>query len=450
MVRQIRKLPAESRFNISAEDIKNVIPEVAIADAVANKTKKKRSNNSGDGQVSKKAKEKRSNNSGDGQVSKRKRIRTTIVTLIIIAILVGGGFIFTTFTPGGQAFSAALGISGTQLKDVFQKDTAEINIVKQALTGQYDFSQTWRSDTQKTKYEGKDVGVVLTNVRPIKDIISISPGETTDDIVIVGSLKIVSVPVTIRDAKDAKPNVTALVTSIFDNETEICATILQTKEYSNRFTCEHSGITHDILKGKTTVSKEVKVTLDYSFETLSGKTLYAIKNDEYNRLILDDIDILQHFEIKQRRSWQTTSPVGLGIGLSGESDTFPANSNDNTVAHFLGITIENKGSGTLTAIKSITLEVPTDLIYVKDGNDFSVKLKNNLRDCSSATNTCKYELKDLDVEPLEPGFKENVFFKFKFPEDKLEGKEFEELFLLADVEFYYTQDKFSSITIKER
>src|SRR3989344_1093665 len=131
MVRQIRKLPAESRFNISAEDIKNVIPEVAIADAVANKTKKKRSNNS-----------------GDGQVSKRKRIRTTIVTLIIIAILVGGGFIFTTFTPGGQAFSAALGISGTQLKDVFQKDTAEINIVKQALTGQYDFSQTWRSDTQ--------------------------------------------------------------------------------------------------------------------------------------------------------------------------------------------------------------------------------------------------------------------------------------------------------------
>jgi len=222
------------------------------------------------------------------------------------------------------------------------------------------------------------------------------------------------------------------------------------KEYSNRFTCEHSGITHDILKGKTTVSKEVKVTLDYSFETLSGKTLYAIKNDEYSRLILDDIDILQHFEIKQRRSWQTTSPVGLGIGLSGESDTFPANSNDNTVAHFLGITIENKGSGTLTAIKSITLEVPTDLIYVKDGNDFSVKLKNNLRDCSSATNTCKYELKDLDVEPLEPGFKENVFFKFKFPEDKLEGKEFEELFLLADVEFYYTQDKFSSITIKER
>ena len=439
MVRQIRKLPAESRFNISAEDIKNVIPEVAIADAVANKTKKKtkkKKSNSEDEQDSK-----------DEQVNKRKGIRTTIVTLIIIAILVGGGFIFTTFTPGGQALSAALGISGTQLKDVFQKDTAEINIVKQALTGQYDFSQTWRSDTQKTKYEGKDVGVVLTNVGPIKDTILISSGETTDDIIIVGSLKIVSVPATISGTI---PSVTALVTSIFDSNTTTCAIITQAREYSNRFTCEHSGVTHEILEGKTTIAKEAKVTLTYNFETLSGKTLYAIKNDEYSRLILDDIDLLKHFEIKQRRSWQTTSPIGIGMGLSGESDTFPANSNDNTVAHFLGITIENKGSGTLEDIISITLEVPADLIYVEDGNDFSKKLVNNLHDCDSATNTCKYELKDLAFEPLEPGFKENVFFKFKLPEDKLEGKEFEELFLLADVEFYYSQDKFSSITIKER
>src|SRR3989344_2722292 len=88
--------------------------------------------------------------------SSRRTVDAIIKWVIILAII--SGLIFAIymifFTVGGQAFGAALGISGTQLKDVFQKDTAEINIVKQTLTGQYDFSQTWRSDIQKTKYEG--------------------------------------------------------------------------------------------------------------------------------------------------------------------------------------------------------------------------------------------------------------------------------------------------------
>ncbi len=379
--------------------------------------------------------------------SGKKNLATTIIAVIVVVVLIGYAIFFLFFTQTGASTSAGFGEIGTQLKDVLQRDTAEINIVKQALTGQYDFSQTWRSDVQKTKYEGKDVGAVLTNVGPIKDTILVSSGEETDNILIAGSLKIVSVPATIRDAS---PSINAIITSKFNDELTTCASVTQAREYSNRFTCEHTGVTDSILDGKSVVSKEVQVNLDYNFETLSGKTFYAIKNDEFSRLTLDDIDILQHFEIKKRRSWQTESPVGLGIGLSGEADTFPANSNDNTAAHFLGITIENKGAGKLKSIKSITLEVPADLMYVEDGNDFSVKINaTNLPDCNSEKNTCKYEIKDLDIE-LEPGFKENLFFKFTFPEAKLEGKDFEELFLLADVEFDYTQTKFSSITIKER
>lgn len=444
-----RRLPAETKGK--SDMIKKAVPELAIADAVTppknedGKKKKKTYSNKEPGRRWLRNVEYESKT---GEKSRKKSFISIIITFIILTVLIGYAIFFLFFTHDGASTFAGLGETGTQLKNIFQKDTAEVNIVKQALTGQYDFSQTWRSDVQQTKYEGKDVGAVLTNVGPIKDTILISPGDTTDKIIIVGSLKIVSVPATIRD--DA-PSVSAIVTSKFNGNDIPCANIAQARKYSNRFTCEHPGITNDILGGKPVVAKEAQVNLDYNFETLSGKTLYAIKNDEFSRLVLDDIDILQHFEIKKRRSWQTESPVGLGIGLSGESDTFPANSDDNLAAHFLGITIENKGDGKLNDIRSITLEVPADLVYVEDGNDFSEKINaaTNLHDCDSAKNTCKYEIGALDFT-LEPGFKENVYFKFTFPEDKLEGKDFEELFLLADVEFNYTQTKFNSITIRER
>ncbi|MBS3064478.1 MAG: hypothetical protein J4472_01575 [DPANN group archaeon] len=329
--------------------------------------------------------------------SSRRTVDAIIKWGIVLVIL--GGLIFAIymifFTVGGSATVANFDRIVLPAKSFLQENVASQNIITSIIRGDYNFANTWRSDVQQTKYEGRDVGVKLENVRPIKDEIF-----TGENVIVTGTLKMIGLP---ASAYGTTPDFSANIKS-----------------------------------------KVGEADGEFDFEAISGKTIYALRNDAYEKLLLEERDPFKEYEIKKQLSWQTPSDVGIGIGLQGESDIFSANNDENTINHFLGVTIENKGSGKLDSVEEILLIIPNNLVVNLSKSDFKFS-----GSCNNELNTCDYKLTSPKFSDIIPGEKKTYFLVFKYYDDSLSGGDFKEVFVLADVKYKYTLTKLTSIIVHQ-
>lgn len=374
---------------------------------------------------------------------RRKGVAAKIITLVTITLLIGYTLFILFFTQGGASTFAGLGEIGTKLKDVSRGSTAEINIVRDVLVGDYSFANTWRSDVQQTKYEGQEVGVKLENIRPIKD--ELFSGDT---VIVTGTLKMIGLP---ASAYGTTPDFSADITAVLgttglsgikERPGECTPTsIVKQRQFFDRFSCEFNNIT----TASTSESKEIKVNVNFDFEAISGKTIYALRNDAFEKLLLEERDPFKEYELKKQLSWQTPSDIGIGMGLQGESDIFPTNNNENTINHFLGVTIENKGSGKLNSVEEIWLIIPNNLEVNLEKSDFSFT-----HNCNKELNTCDYNLANPKFSDIEPGEKKTYFLAFKYNENALGAGDFKEVFILADIKYNYTLTRLTSVIVHKQ
>ena len=368
--------------------------------------------------------------------SSRRTVDAIIKWGIVLVIL--GGLIFAIymifFTVGGSATVANFDRIVLPAKSFLQENVASQNIITSIIRGDYNFANTWRSDVQQTKYEGREVGVKLENVRPIKDEIF-----TGENVIVTGTLKMIGLP---ASAYGTTPDFSANIKSKVGEADGECTpnAIVKQRQFFDRFSCEFNKVE----TGKPTESKEIKVNVNFDFEAISGKTIYALRNDAYEKLLLEERDPFKEYEIKKQLSWQTPSDVGIGIGLQGESDIFSANNDENTINHFLGVTIENKGSGKLDSVEEILLIIPNNLVVNLSKSDFKFS-----GSCNNELNTCDYKLTSPKFSDIIPGEKKTYFLVFKYYDDYLSGGDFKEVFVLADVKYKYTLTKLTSIIVHQ-
>ena len=364
--------------------------------------------------------------------------------IILIVLIVAAVFLLGGRTDVQQAI-ANFGKTQTEIKESTQGAQGSINVIKQLISGNYQFAETWKSDTQKVKYEGQEVGVKLENVEILRD--SIFSG---DNAIVTGTLKSASLP---ASATGIIPTFSADISASLTtpgllggtNEQDAICTpnnIEKEKTFFDRISCEFGNVKLAD-EGKKVETKEIKLKVNYDFEVISGKTIYALRNSEYEKILLDGDDPFNVYNIDKKHSWQTTSEVGVGIGLQGEADIFGTNNKENIVDHYIGVTVENKGSGKLEKIDSVLLIAPKDIEIKSDKSDFIINK------CDNQLNTCDYTVstQKLDTIELEPGSKYTFFLVFQFPEDGLQDRNFEEQFVMADVKYRYSLSKFTTIQV---
>ncbi len=374
------------------------------------------------------------------------KTRKLTIALILIGVIV---YVVWLFYFGGEGyFATEIGSGTTWLKGQTKSMAPEIGLTKMMLTGEYDPSEIWTSKAYKDYAQGAEFEV--SNVRPLRDYFS-----TSDNAIIIGTLKVTALP---ESPDKTDPIEMDIDISAQDAETGPwdCEPdrIERAEKFFGRFQCvsktplQISDLTGQIKQESKEVDVKVKLT---DFETIAGKSTYVANYDMLNSLYLEDEDPMKHYELTKDQvgSWQSNSPINLGLGILGEKNIIAANEDKNRAPYYLGITVRNTGAGDLTQINILTIIIPQKVGFIagKD-NDFE---ERECRSLSTNFILCTYDLKsDKFTEKLEPGEYETFYLKFKVWEDSfLKEANIKEFFALADIKFDYEDITKVAVQVKE-
>ncbi len=372
-------------------------------------------------------------------------------TIALILLIVVGYFLWLFYFGGGGYYSAEAGKFGTEFKSMFKPMTAEIGMTKMILTGEYDPSEIWTSKVYKSRY-AQQAGFEVSDVKPLREYFS-----TRENAVVVGRLKITALPES-PDKGEGEVDVSISASGPESMSWGCNPSHVRSKSFFGRFQCT-SGSYFSVGSGREQESKEASVTVRINqFETIAGKSTYVVDYNTLNLIYLEDEDPMKYYELEkeQIQSWQSNSPINLGLGILGEKNVIAANDVQNTAPYYLGVTVRNTGAGDLTGIWELRIEIPEKVTF-KEGsdNDFRYKDGNRQTACSEKLGTltlCKYELKDSSKlsGKLEPGDYATYYLKFEVWKDSfLREANIKEFFALADIKFDYEDITPVPITIKK-
>ena len=407
----------------------------------------------------------------------KKKVKKGLVLLFkIILVLAVIGIIayYLLGTTTGSLITSEAGGLIAPITNAFRGFTAPFNQFKMILTGEYDPSQLWTSKTYEDRYATiKDIGVTISNVRPFRETFI-----SGQQLAILGNLKVASLPDEGVEAKvSAKWSDLELIKAAFGggqigtwdcNGEDPGSTLVVsgTQLYIGRFLCTHNYLT--IGEGKTE-AHTAEVEVEYDFSMKAGKQVYVGDYEQMGTLLFEEQDPMKFFGITkdQIKSWQTESPVGLGLGLLGEEGIITANiyrdEDKYELWHYLGVTVENKGSGDIIGLnkEDLILTLP-NTIEVASEDDTDMDFKAVSEKEIDGVRLITYELykspgiKDTKDDRLKPGEYKTYYLKFRvwdgigraMQPDFLKGVPVSSFFVLAELKFEYKDVRSVAIKVK--
>jgi|GEM_PF-3811848 len=387
--------------------------------------------------------------------------------IFIFVMLIAALFpIWLDTTTLGQSFELGGQRTGVQLSERFRGLTGPLNVVSQIFKGEYNPENLWRSDVARSEYQQvQDVGVTMEDVRPRKDFFF----SGTEDVEIQGRINIVGFPGTFATARLGACTIVTDQRGIqvcSENPVDVfwgCEpeTVQATELRNKVFRCFN---TNAVEVGNRVLAVEVNVTAADT-RTVAGKQFAFADPDVL--VTLDDP--LSEFEIPKDavQSWQAgDNSINVGIGVTGDLDVLEASEFD----YFIGLNIQNPATRTgVATLKSATFFLPAgseinNPMTITDPEDFSVPLPPTNTACVAAT---EQDFIDLNLQPpagqnivkctanfdprlniLRPGERSQVFLRFKVPEEKLQGQTFSTFFVLARVDYDYTNKVSVPVTVR--
>ena len=378
----------------------------------------------------------------------------TLRVMGIIAIIFLAGMAYWSTTTTGSVVRAQAGESMPLAYEASRGFTGPVNLMKQILTGEYDPTQMWTSQTYEDEYQQyTDVGVKIANVKTLGDVI---PAANT--LRIRGTVTAKSLP---DDSKgtdisinakwldaEGKPNLgDADWYCDPDKKPEPLKTktIKQTRAYYSIFECTHAPITVNNVETHT-----AGVTVDYDFTQRAGKQIYVVDYDEMTRLYMNNEDPITHYQLSRDElaSWQTEGPINLGIGLLGDEDVIAAYQEDNEATNYIGVSVANNGQGKVTKISSLEIILPCeiDAEYFRGDSDFTSYTTDTL----GSLKLCSYRIKDTSKVDMGTWESKTFFLPFKAGKDSfLKGASISSFFVRADLRFSYQDTEEVSVTVKQ-
>lgn len=378
------------------------------------------------------------------------RTRWLIVVPIIVFLIF---FLFWSQTGTGKLLTAQAGKTMPFTYEATRAAVGPLNIMKQVMTGTYDPTQIWSSKTYEDQYAPyTDVGVKIQDVKPLRNTFL-----TGEDLIVVGKLSAKSLP---DDNAGANIDIAIKWTEGGLGSWTACdpSRIEQAQAYFSRFQCTCPKC----LSGAQSIETHTaEVAIDYAFTERAGKQIYIATYDDINRLYMQDTDPMTYYQISSAEvsSWQTTGPVGLGVGLLGGEDIIAAyDPVKNKVVNFLGISITNNGLGDITTIHSLDVTLPCDISVLTNRcsiqeSDFCDVTESSI----SGLKLCTYSIKNdiatklTQVWPdnvLGPGETRTVYLPFVAKEELLKGGAVTSFFTKADMRFVYREKQDVALTVR--
>jgi len=396
---------------------------------------------------------------------------TIFKVVVVVSLLAVVGFYLFFTTTGSLATSETAGIFA-DLKNSLRGIAAPVSIAAQVIHGTYDPTQIYNSKTYEDKLTSvKDAGVEVSDIKPLQDTYVESSRDTPTTPTIVGTIKVTDLPED-PDTKISTGNIRVTITAAWEGsfidafakyidaiqerlnlpfapilgDWTCNPTIIQNQQrFVGRFQCSTDGI-YTILQPIETHSATVDVR--YNFKAVCGKTVYVANFDDLSRMLLEDKDPVSEYQLTSAdlSSWQTKSPLSMGMGVVGEQDVIGANTDaNNPTPYFLGVSIANMGEGR-AIIETLTLRVPQSVIPL-GGNDNDFKNADCTEKLGDET-LCVY---NLDIgETLAPGESVTKYLKFEVPQDTfLNGAPISSFFALANVKFDYNIQRTVPIKVRQ-
>jgi energy-coupling factor transporter transmembrane protein EcfT len=381
----------------------------------------------------------------------------------IFMILTFGAY-YLTETPDGQHIMGKAEIGGVSVSEKLRPLTGPLNIVSQVFAGTYTSENNWNSDYAQSELGAvQDVGVVIVDVRPLRD--TFFPDQ---ELSVQGRLNAVSFP---------GSNITAgLEACHFNLEDNTCPndgwtcvpSSLKVSVARNRlFTCSHANISN--FEGDEEVYSVRLTTTAQNTTTIAGKQ-FVFADVDYLLALEPGTDPLDasHLNISQDslKSWYRGDPsLTVGIGIAGDPEVLEAGAdtpNNPALDYYLGVNVENPSSQTGMAKLpyELYMYVPTIFVVPSTGReDFSC----SPMDMSSSETKSEFAnlggLKVPDVamskciaklpsDSLAPGIRLTAFKKIKVTKNELSGQTDATFFVLASLKYNYENEKTTSFTIK--
>jgi len=392
---------------------------------------------------------------------------TIFKVVVVVSLLAVVGFYLIFTTTGSLVTSSSAGIFA-DLKNSLRGVAAPISIAEQVITGKYDPTQLWNSKTYEDKYTAvQDAGVEVSDIKPLQDTYVEGAGTTPT---IVGTIKVTDLP---EDPDTKLSNgITVGISAVWESSfigafdkyiesiTErlglqyapilgdwTCnpSKIQNQERFVGRFQCSTNGI-YTILQ--TIETQSATVDIRYNFKAVSGKSVYVANFDDLSRMLLEDKDPVSEYKLTSAdlSSWQTKSPLSMGMGVVGEQDVIGANTDaSNPTPYFLGISIANMGEGR-AILGNLVLRVPQSVIP-QGGNDNDFKNADCTEKLGDET-LCAYSL-SID-QTLAPGESVTKYFKFAVPQGTfLNGAPISSFFVLSNVDFFYDIQRTVPIKVRQ-
>ncbi|MBD3263224.1 hypothetical protein GF374_02490, partial [Candidatus Woesearchaeota archaeon] len=324
-------------------------------------------------------------------------LRTLLIIIFIIAIIAIVVYYFSSTATGTLVTSEKGGVT-SQVTNAARESGAvkTLNQFKMIMLGEYDPSQLWSSETYEDKYAMEDAGVKLSEVKPFRQIFL-----PDQEIAITGRLKVSSLP---------EEDITTHISAEWGNIEKLSGTLgdwtcdPETIEKKNlfigRFICNHDSIS---VEPGLTKSFVTDVKVKYDFDTKTGKQVYIADYEQMSQLQFEEKDPMNYYDISsdQLKSWQTKSPLDLGIGILGEEDILIANKKgEYELGHYLGITIENDGGGDLTSLNELTITLPKTIEIADPETSRQMDFEYEKQGEVGNTSVTTYELKPKYYESI--------------------------------------------------
>lgn len=232
------------------------------------------------------------------------------------------------------------------------------------------------------------------------------------------------------------------------------------KAYNRFFVCEHEGLDVD-----APLDLRANVFWKYTTQAVSGRQIFVAHPDTLARIE----NPRAHYNIPKAslEPWSINDgTVDFGVGFDRDVEFLraegPADDSDRFTRYFLGVSLENEGSGKISKINNLEIFIPADENIVVLDND-----KNPLRkekgkisgdfvydrtDAAADIDLDVYKLRrtplELEDDPILPGFFETFYLEMSINTDYLQNTAYQSFFVRATTSYDYKQDRGTTIRVE--
>jgi hypothetical protein len=405
------------------------------------------------------------------------------IIFIVVIVVIAWLFFYTPYGRQGileLERSNIVGQTEEELEEVGIQH--QFRLIGEVLAGDFDPEDLWTSEAVKSAYAApEDFEFIIEDVGPRKEVFG-----SSEELQIGGRINLISgFDKTTKVILGGQPD--KLCTDTFKDRTRNWLNVedssCSTKEawtcyisgsdlenefemeriYNRRFYCNHSGISVD----KEEVISNVDVTWEYETSAVAGKQIYVFSPDVIGKYQ----DPLEQYNIGSDtlQSWYIgDSGVNLGIGLSQgeeyvepEEDPFSLGEEGKFGAvNYLGITVENRGGGTITGIESLSVSFPADNgIIVADqiknmetGEDIFIGPTTEIiRIRGQEIVTMKFSLAASEIksqDSISPSDHANYYIAFVVDDDYIGDSAFRSFLVKTELRYKYRDSKSTTLTVE--